>query len=124
MTRNEFRAQAIALPRDSVDSVLATNKVIRNTYLLLSMTLVPVLAALILKPKEEKDTFVVRWAKKAYLPLLDWALERKKLVIGSALALEIVRVWMHTEHLAGEEKYRRRVAKVVAINDQHLTPLA
>ena len=32
MTRNEFRAQAIALPRDSVDSVLATNKVIRNTY--------------------------------------------------------------------------------------------
>lgn len=55
--------------------------------LLLSMTLVPVLAALILKPKEEKDTFVVRWAKRAYLPLLEWALERKKLVIGSALAL-------------------------------------
>lgn len=39
MTRNEFRTQAIALPRDSVDSVLATNKVIRNTYLLLSLTL-------------------------------------------------------------------------------------
>lgn len=55
--------------------------------LLLSMTLVPVLAALILKPKEEKDTFVVRWAKKLYLPLLDWALERKKLVVGVALAL-------------------------------------
>ena len=55
--------------------------------LLLSMTLVPVLAALILKPKEEKDTFIVRWAKRAYLPLLDWALERKKLVIGSAVAL-------------------------------------
>ena len=55
--------------------------------LLLSMTLVPVLAALILKPKEEKDTFIVRWAKRAYLPLLDWALERKKLVISSALVL-------------------------------------
>ncbi|MES2412954.1 MAG: CusA/CzcA family heavy metal efflux RND transporter [Pseudomonadota bacterium] len=55
--------------------------------LLLSMTLVPVLAALILKPKEEKDTFVVRWAKKSYLPLLDWALERKKLVISVAIAL-------------------------------------
>lgn len=55
--------------------------------LLLSMTLVPVLAALILKPKEEKDTFVVRWAKQAYLPLLDWALERKKLVVGTALVL-------------------------------------
>lgn len=55
--------------------------------LVLSITLVPVLAALILRPKEEKDTFVVRWAKRAYLPLLDWALERKKLVIGSALLL-------------------------------------
>lgn len=55
--------------------------------LLLSLTLVPVLAALILQPKEEKDTFMVRWAKKAYLPLLDWALERKKLVVGSALGL-------------------------------------
>ena len=55
--------------------------------LLLSLTLVPVLAALILKPKEERDTFLVRWAKKLYLPLLDWALDRKKLVVGSALAL-------------------------------------
>ncbi|MCW5663983.1 MAG: efflux RND transporter permease subunit [Piscinibacter sp.] len=55
--------------------------------LVLSLTLVPVLAALILKPKEEKDTFLVRWAKKLYAPLLDWALERKKLVIGSAVAL-------------------------------------
>lgn len=55
--------------------------------LLLSMTLVPVLAALILKPKEEKDTFIMRAAKRAYLPLLDWALERKKLVIGSAVGL-------------------------------------
>ena len=55
--------------------------------LVLSLTLVPVLAALILKPKEEKDTFLVRWAKMAYVPLLDWALERKKRVIGTALVL-------------------------------------
>ena len=55
--------------------------------LLLSLTLVPVLAALILKPKEEKDTWLVRGAKRLYLPLLDWALERKKLVMGAALLL-------------------------------------
>ncbi|MEO6744573.1 MAG: CusA/CzcA family heavy metal efflux RND transporter [Caldimonas sp.] len=55
--------------------------------LLLSLTLVPVLAALILKPNEEKDTWLVRGAKKAYLPLLDWALDRKKRVIGAAVAL-------------------------------------
>ncbi len=37
---NHFpRARAIALPHGGVESVLATNKVIRNTYLLLSLTL-------------------------------------------------------------------------------------
>lgn len=55
--------------------------------LLLSLTLVPVLAALILKPKEEKDTWLVRHAKRLYLPSLDWALERKRIVIGSAVTL-------------------------------------
>ncbi len=55
--------------------------------LVLTLTLVPVLSALILKPKEEKDTFLVRWAKGAYLPLLDRALENKKKVIVAALAL-------------------------------------
>ena len=56
--------------------------------LVLTMTLVPVLSALILKPKEEKDTFIVRWAKSLYLPLLDWALEnKKKVVISAFLAL-------------------------------------
>ncbi len=57
--------------------------------LLLSLTLVPVLCALILKPKEEKDTWLVRGAKRLYLPLLDWALERKRTVVGAALALLI-----------------------------------
>lgn len=57
--------------------------------LLLTMTLVPVLSALILKPKEEKDTFIVHWAKKLYLPLLDWALENKRKVISSAVVLLI-----------------------------------
>lgn len=46
-------------------------------------------------------------------------------IIGSALALEIVRVWMSTDWLGAiEEKYARRVAKVVAIDDAHTLPLA
>lgn len=53
--------------------------------LVLTLTLVPVLSALILKPKEEKDTFIVRHAKRLYLPLLDWALERKKAVVSGAI---------------------------------------
>ncbi|MBZ0093231.1 MAG: CusA/CzcA family heavy metal efflux RND transporter, partial [Sulfuricellaceae bacterium] len=60
--------------------------------LVLTMTLVPVMSALILKPKEEKDTFIVRWAKKLYLPLLDWALENKKKVFSGALVLLVASV--------------------------------
>ena len=47
-------------------------------------------------------------------------------IIGSALALDIVRVWLTTEYLGGpggEEKYRRRVQKVATIDDRHLRPL-
>src|SRR4029078_6276875 len=36
--------------------------------LILTLTLVPVLAALILKAKEEKDPFIVRQVKRFYLP--------------------------------------------------------
>ncbi len=39
MNLNHPRAQAIALPQGGAQSVLATNRVIRNTYMLLSMTL-------------------------------------------------------------------------------------
>ena len=53
--------------------------------LALTLTVVPVLAVLILRPKEERDTFVVRHAKRIYLPTLAWALDRKKLVLGLAL---------------------------------------
>jgi cobalt-zinc-cadmium resistance protein CzcA len=60
--------------------------------LVLTMTLVPVMSALILKPKEEKDTFIVRWAKKLYLPLLDRALENKKKVFSTALVLLVASV--------------------------------
>ncbi|MBX3592115.1 MAG: CusA/CzcA family heavy metal efflux RND transporter [Burkholderiaceae bacterium] len=55
--------------------------------LVLTLTLVPVMSALILRAKEEKDTFIVRNAKRLYLPLLDRALDHKRVVFGGALAL-------------------------------------
>jgi len=55
--------------------------------LLLTMTVVPVLSALLLRPKEEKDTFIVRWVKAFYLPLLDRALDAKRQTMTLALAL-------------------------------------
>ena len=51
------------------------------------MTLVPVLASLILRAKTEHDTWLVRAAKRVYLPALAWSLERKRIVVGGALAL-------------------------------------
>ncbi|MFZ5608939.1 MAG: efflux RND transporter permease subunit [Pseudomonadota bacterium] len=52
--------------------------------LLLTLTIIPVLAALILKPKEERDTFLVRIIKRRYLPFLGWSLGNKKIVVGGA----------------------------------------
>jgi cobalt-zinc-cadmium resistance protein CzcA len=52
--------------------------------MVLSLTLIPVLAAMILKPKAEKDTRLVGWLKRTYRPLLERALGRKKLVVISA----------------------------------------
>ncbi|MGM9923534.1 MAG: RpiB/LacA/LacB family sugar-phosphate isomerase [Bacillus sp. (in: firmicutes)] len=44
-------------------------------------------------------------------------------IIGSALALEIVDVWMNTNFLSGVEKYERRVKKVNDISGKHLKRL-
>ncbi|HHO69537.1 MAG TPA: efflux RND transporter permease subunit [Gammaproteobacteria bacterium] len=55
--------------------------------LILTLTIIPVLAALILKPKEERDTWLVASIKRFYLPLLSWSLARRKRVVGAALGL-------------------------------------
>ena len=55
--------------------------------LLLTLTLVPVLAALVLKPREERDTWLVGTIKARYLPLLEWSLGHKRVVVAGAGAL-------------------------------------
>ncbi len=52
--------------------------------LVLTLTIIPVLAALILKPREERDTLLVRWIKRGYLPLLAWSLANKRRVVVAA----------------------------------------
>ncbi|HHQ13512.1 MAG TPA: efflux RND transporter permease subunit, partial [Chromatiales bacterium] len=52
--------------------------------LLLTLTLIPVLAAIILRPKEERDTWLVRIIKSRYRPLLGWSLNNRKTVVGIA----------------------------------------
>lgn len=54
--------------------------------LLLTLTAIPVLAALVLKPREDRDTLLVRVVKNRYLPLLEWSLSNKSKVFTSAAA--------------------------------------
>lgn len=52
--------------------------------LLLSLTLIPVLASMILKPQEERDTWLVARLKRSYAPVLNWALASKRATLGIA----------------------------------------
>lgn len=52
--------------------------------LFLSIFVVPVLCALFLKPQPTKESFVMKYAGKAYLPLLDFAMRKRKIVLGVA----------------------------------------
>ncbi|KJV31314.1 efflux RND transporter permease subunit [Luteibacter yeojuensis] len=54
--------------------------------LLLALTLIPVLAAVVLKPKAEKDTRLVTYLKRGYARVLAWSLGHRKAVIGMAAA--------------------------------------
>lgn len=53
--------------------------------LVLTLTAIPVLASLFLKPKGESDTWLLRVAKRAYAPLLDGSLRHKGRVVTVAL---------------------------------------
>jgi heavy metal efflux system protein len=55
--------------------------------LLLTMTVVPVVSALMLRPREERDTWLVAAAKRLYGPVLDWSLNNKRKVVSAALVL-------------------------------------
>ena len=54
--------------------------------LVLSLTLIPVLASLLLKPKDEKDTRLVAALKGYYRPVLERALAHRRVVVGTAVA--------------------------------------
>lgn len=52
--------------------------------LLLALTLIPVLAALVLKPKEERDTRLVAFLKRHYNTVLHWSLAHRNVVLAMA----------------------------------------
>ncbi|PKN66469.1 MAG: CusA/CzcA family heavy metal efflux RND transporter [Deltaproteobacteria bacterium HGW-Deltaproteobacteria-15] len=55
--------------------------------LVLSIFVIPVLCALILKPQPEKESVIMRLAKKIYLPALKHSMKKRTLVLSSACVL-------------------------------------
>jgi len=55
--------------------------------LILTLSLIPVLAAMGLRAKQEKEPALVRWLKARYTPVLLWALGHRKTVVSTTLGL-------------------------------------
>jgi heavy metal efflux system protein len=52
--------------------------------LFLSVLVIPVLCLLFLKPQPEKESFIMMQAKKWYVPLLDYSMSNKKVILSTA----------------------------------------
>ncbi len=64
--------------------------------LLLSIFIIPVLCSLFLKPQPEVESRIMAWAKKQYLPMLEYALDRKRVVLGIAGGLLVASLFLVT----------------------------
>lgn len=64
--------------------------------LLLSIFVIPVLCILFLKPQPEKESVIMRYAKKAYLPLLELAMMKKKQVLAIAGVFLVLSLFLLT----------------------------
>lgn len=52
-----------------------------------TLTLSPVLASLLLRKDRPQETHLTRWMKQRYLPVLEWTLQHRTLVLTSSMAI-------------------------------------
>ncbi|HSB33526.1 MAG TPA: CusA/CzcA family heavy metal efflux RND transporter [Nitrospirota bacterium] len=64
--------------------------------LLLSVCVIPVLCVLFLKPHPEKESYIMKHAHSLYLPLLEYTMKRKRVVLNTAGALLVVSLLIAT----------------------------
>jgi cobalt-zinc-cadmium resistance protein CzcA len=64
--------------------------------LFLSVFVIPALCMLFLKPHAEKESYIMRHANRIYLPLLDYAMNRRRVVLGVAGAFLVVSLFLAT----------------------------
>ena len=58
--------------------------------LVLSIFVIPVLCSMILKPQPEKESVIMRAVKKLYVPVLNYSMKKKKLVLATACVFLIL----------------------------------
>jgi cobalt-zinc-cadmium resistance protein CzcA len=64
--------------------------------LFLSVFVIPVLCIIFLKPLPEKESFIMKHASRIYLPLLEYAMNKKQIVLGAAGALLVISLFLVT----------------------------
>ncbi|MFZ2198146.1 MAG: CusA/CzcA family heavy metal efflux RND transporter, partial [Thermodesulfovibrionales bacterium] len=64
--------------------------------LFLSVFVIPVLCILFLKPQAEKESFIMKRANRLYLPLLEYAMNNKKVILSISGVLLIVSLFLAT----------------------------
>jgi cobalt-zinc-cadmium resistance protein CzcA len=87
--------------------------------MILSLTLMPVLASLVLKKGRGKgESRLIRWLKRGYRPILDWALGRRALVLALAALLVANAAFLATR--LGSEFVPRLGEQAVVVNTVRL----
>jgi len=64
--------------------------------LFLSVLVIPVLCLLFLKPQPEKESLIMKYAKNGYVPLLEYAMNKKKVILSIAGVLLIASLFLVT----------------------------
>ena len=68
--------------------------------MILCFTYVPVVASLFIKPSKASDKNIsvrlIRWIHKIYEPVIHWALERKRTVLGVASLLLVLSIYLYS----------------------------
>ncbi|MBI5100532.1 MAG: efflux RND transporter permease subunit [Nitrospirae bacterium] len=64
--------------------------------LFLSVFVIPVLCLLFLRPQAEKESFIMKRASRLYLPLIEYAMSNKKVILGIAGVFLIASLFLAT----------------------------
>lgn len=64
--------------------------------LLLSIFVIPVLCMMFLKSRPEKESFIMKHANRLYLPMLDYAMDKKRVVLSVAAVLLVASLFLVT----------------------------